>query len=675
MSKKKLVYLMICFLFLMGAYSDSSFAESDENQTITQANVKREGYWEKLPIELNSIGTLTIYANQEHLELPEIKTATFFENGKEKELVLDKINGIKAIDVKKIKFVGEKGQLYLPEDARYLFASERPKGITAFKNVSEIEGLEVLNLSKTKKIAHLFDNLQALEHLVFPADFSVADTTDGIELLNGLTHLKTLILPDRFPVDDFNLLSEQFKGMKDLEMLKLPKTIKSKYSLKEIQSWLVDNSKLKSLLIGEEIQPLVMSESKKKPVSFKAEHQKDNGTYWGSVPVQMANGVLVIQSPRNEEIENYLGHPNSDGTLDNKHSIKASDVTMMFFSNAIDKVKLPEDSSYLFATTYGGKPWFEKLSMLVDLDRLDTSGVTDMTGLFSGQKQLTSLNLSRMKTGDTIYMAEMFKDMTGLNDITLPETFETRQAVNINGMFSGMTNLQSLVLPDSFKITGTHQMVNLFKGNTGLKTLHFGNDFYFNAGIASALPALPMNETFTGGWKSSKHRFKSSAEMMKKVIQPGFGGTYYREEVEQGLKIPDKLIFKNGVSGVYKPQLLGRKDTDWKITVFDNSPGTKEWHVSARLKEPFTANTIKNRSAEDILVYKKTKESIPLVLTEEMLPIADVSQATPLENEIEYDINWQDNTGLILDISRLESLGLANDSYKGMLEFTLMDAD
>lgn len=129
-----------------------------------------------------------------------------------------------------------------------------------------------------------------------------------------------------------------------------------------------------------------------------------------------------------------------------------------------------EDSSYMFS-------FLTNLKTIQNLNFLDTSYVTNMFGMFYGDENLTSLDLSNFNTSNVTNMGRMFSGMfigcTSLTNLDLSH-FDTSKVKNMAGMFSGckyLTNLNVL----SFNTSNVTDMYGMFDGCslTSLDLRHF----------------------------------------------------------------------------------------------------------------------------------------------------------------------------------------------------------
>jgi len=96
----------------------------------------------------------------------------------------------------------------------------------------------------------------------------------------------------------------------------------------------------------------------------------------------------------------------------------------------------------------------------LDLSGFDTSNVTDMSSMFSGCSALTSLDLRGFSTSNVIYMNNMFWYCTSLTSVDL-SSFNTSNVTYMNGMFLFCNVLSSLDLR-SFVFNTTTDVSSMF---------------------------------------------------------------------------------------------------------------------------------------------------------------------------------------------------------------------
>ena len=135
--------------------------------------------------------------------------------------------------------------------------------------------------------------------------------------------------------------------------------------------------------------------------------------------------------------------------------------------------------------------WFKgctNLLKIVDLNKLDTSKVTDMSCMFDGCRGLTSLDVSKFDTSNVTEMSVMFYGCRGLTSLDL-SGFKTGNVTGMNEMFNGCSGLTSLDL-SSFNTANIKYMAYMFNGCSKLTSLNLSG---WNTGNV-----MNMNSLFYG---------------------------------------------------------------------------------------------------------------------------------------------------------------------------------
>ena len=123
-----------------------------------------------------------------------------------------------------------------------------------------------------------------------------------------------------------------------------------------------------------------------------------------------------------------------------------------------------ENYSYLFAACNAKE---------LNLSRLDTSNVSNMSSMFSACNSLTSLDLSNFNTTNVSYMNRMFSDCYNLTSLGL-SNFDTSKVNDMSYMFGYCRSLTSLDLSnfDTGKVTTMNYM---FSSCESLQKLDLSN--------------------------------------------------------------------------------------------------------------------------------------------------------------------------------------------------------
>ena len=192
------------------------------------------------------------------------------------------------------------------------------------------------------------------------------------------------------------------------------------------------------------------------------------------------DGTLVFNS-KNEfdtsklaegwTIENIKGKKYELINIDKEPWYDASKMPQWYGSSTVIKISfldkvVPENIEY----------WFDSLTNLTtieNMNNLDTSNVTDMSGMFDGCSSLTSINLTGLDTSNVTMMNSMFSGCSGLTNIDVTN-LDTSNVTDMSSMFygcSGLTNIDVTNL-DTSNVT---DMSGMFCGCGGLMSIDLSN--------------------------------------------------------------------------------------------------------------------------------------------------------------------------------------------------------
>lgn len=105
----------------------------------------------------------------------------------------------------------------------------------------------------------------------------------------------------------------------------------------------------------------------------------------------------------------------------------------------------------------------------LDLGNLDTENVTNMSCMFENCFLLKDLNLSAFNTSNVTDMARMFFGCGGLESLDL-SNFDTHNVTDVNDMFYGCSNMEKIDL-SSFDTGNVEFLGGMFQGCESLKEL------------------------------------------------------------------------------------------------------------------------------------------------------------------------------------------------------------
>ena len=109
--------------------------------------------------------------------------------------------------------------------------------------------------------------------------------------------------------------------------------------------------------------------------------------------------------------------------------------------------------------------------MECDLSKLDTSSLTNASGLFGGCSKLTSLDLSSWSTANVTDMSYMFSYCSNLTSVGDLSGWNTSSLTNASGMFSGCSKLTTIGDLSGWNTSNVTKMGSMFSGCSKLTTI------------------------------------------------------------------------------------------------------------------------------------------------------------------------------------------------------------
>lgn len=135
-------------------------------------------------------------------------------------------------------------------------------------------------------------------------------------------------------------------------------------------------------------------------------------------------------------------------------------VTTVVFDESFSNAR-PTTAYYWFAD-------MTNLTTITGMEYLNTSEMTEMTGMFSGCTNLTAIDLSHFDTGNVTLMSSMFYNCTGLTVLNL-SSFNTAKVEWMNYVFRGCTNLTTIYVSDKWSTASATESTRMFFGCTKIK--------------------------------------------------------------------------------------------------------------------------------------------------------------------------------------------------------------
>ena len=151
------------------------------------------------------------------------------------------------------------------------------------------------------------------------------------------------------------------------------------------------------------------------------------------------------------------------------------DGTTWRVSTRASQIQANPNCSHMFESAYGpytthrGRAYYEdlKLKNIIYGDRFRTDHVTDMSCMFEGSGELTTIRLSNFNTSNVTDMSWMFAGCTGLQIINV-SNFNTEKVKDMSGMFHDCISLKNLNLSNfnTSNVTNMHGMFTFYQHST-----------------------------------------------------------------------------------------------------------------------------------------------------------------------------------------------------------------
>lgn len=123
----------------------------------------------------------------------------------------------------------------------------------------------------------------------------------------------------------------------------------------------------------------------------------------------------------------------------------------------------------------------------LNIDNFNTEIVSYMNGMFDGCSNLESLDLSHFNTRYVLKSGfnYMFNGCSSLNSLDVSNFTTDKPSMQLDGLFKGCSSLQTLDL-SSFSTGGASSVTDMFDGCSALRTIYVSNLFTFKYGVSSS---------------------------------------------------------------------------------------------------------------------------------------------------------------------------------------------
>ena len=170
-----------------------------------------------------------------------------------------------------------------------------------------------------------------------------------------------------------------------------------------------------------------------------------------------ANGNYDITIGSNNTI--YANPSSTSGLFSNLTNVTSIDLSNMDTSGMTNMSNMFSDNTSLTNITFG--------------DNFNTANVTNMSGMFKNCTILKTIDLSSFNTSNAIIFASMFMNCQGLQNLDL-KSFNTSNVTVMYSMFYNCSSLTSLDL-SSFNTSNVERMEGMFYNCSSLTSLDLSN--------------------------------------------------------------------------------------------------------------------------------------------------------------------------------------------------------
>ncbi len=351
--------------------------------------------------------------------------------------------------------------------------------------LKEIEGLEYLNMNGVTDLRYLFADCTALTTL----DLTRLDTrniTNMKGMFSGCTSLKTIYVSEKWNTDKVTISAKMFEDCNQL-VGGQGTTFDAGHIDKEYAR-LDGGADSPGYFTGP--VPYAQLSPDGTTLTFYNDGQKnarqgisydlnegENAPDWAEARLVVKSVVFdrSFKTARPTTTFFWFQGMSSLESVTNLQYLNTSEVTnmsgMFRGCSALENLDL---SSFNTANVTNMHFMFENCICLKSLNvsSFNTANVTDMDDIFSDCRSLTTLDLSSFDTRNVKTMLGIFHGCSGLTDLDLTN-FTTANVEKMNSMFSGCNNLVTLDIT-SFDTRKVTDMTGMFRACSELKTIYIG---------------------------------------------------------------------------------------------------------------------------------------------------------------------------------------------------------
>ena len=217
----------------------------------------------------------------------------------------------------------------------------------------------------------------------------------------------------------------------------------------------------------------------------------------GSVMAYLVENGTVQKPMTQESIPAYDMYIQANGKI---YANYDSSFLFVYFGN-LTEINNMENLDTSYVTDMSGMFGSVMSLTALDVSHFDTSNVTNMSGMFGGMSSLTALDVSHFDTSNVTSMMVMFNSMSSLTALDVSH-FDTSNVTSMMGMFRSMSSLTTLDL-SHFDTSNVTDMSHMFYADAELRTIVYGSKFIHanNADVTDMFTNCPANHPTDPSWE------------------------------------------------------------------------------------------------------------------------------------------------------------------------------
>ncbi|WP_345757020.1 bacterial Ig-like domain-containing protein [Lactiplantibacillus pentosus] len=432
-----------------------------------------------------------------------------------------------------------------------------------FNNATKVERLDLSNFDThlISNMTNMFSQCESLTSLILPINFVTKKVTTMHQMFKNCWALTSLVLPNGFDTSNVTDMDELFSGCKSLISLDLSKLDTSR--IVNMSAFFNDCQSLKTLKLSNFTTDLVttMAEMFNGCQSLVTLDLSMFDTGNVTTMAEMFNGcqslvtldLSVFDTGNVTTMAEMFNGCQSLVTLDLSVFDTGRVTTMARMFNDCSSM---ETLAFSFnaqnvITTFEMFAGCSSLANFNSASLMNTGNVTNMSGMFKGDRALVSLDISKLATSQVTTMSHMFEDVFAAQKVqsfTGLEKLDTSNVTDMSYMFAGfflpVAMSLNLVNFDTRKVLN---MQGMFKGYVNFKDNYLG---YLQTGnvtdMSYMLSGLVNHTQFTWSNNLDTHSVTTMAYMFSD--SPDMETFVWKQQLDMNQVTDMQGMFANNIA-------------------------------------------------------------------------------------------------------------------------------